>query len=324
MDESEPGRDLSRGHLERSVGAAITNQVMVPYYADCQAPLRDINTLEVEVRGIILAKQQQLRHKAWGMAQVVTGMVMNPGGLQLPNNNERYAVDDLVAEGMFGGSIAYSMREGVETQAHFPIRLAHDISKNAKAQRVRGFRATNLHDIAAMLRRPDFREMVDTAASTANGIWGAYSTSYTMPLPPTDNEVPPLGFMFDRDGSVHFSPQMEEYLHNAVQGVNRKGAPVIPSSPKRDAASSGCPARRLKPTFLNTAQDTERLELLARYFDTTPEAIVKPLKTNVITQGLDITADALEYVDNKILDTKPLGTLLVQKIGHAVGQRLLY
>jgi hypothetical protein len=320
MQESGPSRDLSRGHFERSVGVAITNQVMEPFYRQCQTRLGDINLDEVTMRGSALAEWQQLSHKAWGMAYVVTELALDPNRLQLPSNSERDAVDSLLSKGMFAGSIDYSMHDGVNTQAHFPIRLAHDISVAARAQRVRGFKATNLRDIASIIRRPDFRATVDSAAATANGVWGLYSTTFDEPLPATDGMMPPLGFAFAPDGTVSFSPEVQQFLTDAMRKVNLQGALAVTTDAELSAASSGCPARRIKPSFLDTPEDNARLALLSRYFKTSPAVIKQPVDLNIINQGLELTAHALDYVHNEIQMRSPVMVLLAKKIGHSVSK----
>lgn len=308
-----PNRDISRGHFERSVGTTLVNQLMEPYYADAMQRLEHFSPSRLQAVGTARAEEINLLHPAWGMAQAVAETLLKPDAFATPDNEYSETVDGLLHKGMLAPSVSFMLYEAAETQSHFPLRFAHDIAKSAREQGASTFNAADLHDIATILRRPDFRLLVDKSAATANGVWGPYSTTHTMKLQPWKNGMPPLSFLFDAEGNASFTPEMEKYLTDALRKVNSNGIPYVSSQAQHESASSGCPARRLKPTFRNTEEDQERLDLLARYFSKAPEEITAPVRENMINQGLDLTADALDYAHARLQPTSSLAVIALRK-----------
>lgn len=287
MSETGIGeRDITRAHIQRSVGVVVCREVFDPYYAECRGRIPELtaSTLFGE------DAPQALPHSIAYTSQRVSRIVFNYP-IEVPGTNIE-AVDSIVTPYTYAQSIRWSMSEGVETIAHFPLRLALDVSASAYDQSVRGFSTDTLANIAKLIRRPTFRKLVDTAAFTSNGIWRSYSTSYTLPF--RDFDGPPLDFVFSAEGDVDFRPDFKNYLRQRLLDVNKAG--ITPDGQTIEiSASSGCPARRLRASFTQSEQDKVNIETLASYFSIPPEAVTATYDTSVINEGLDVLAEALEY-----------------------------
>ncbi|HSX35812.1 MAG TPA: hypothetical protein VLH84_02650 [Patescibacteria group bacterium] len=286
---SERDRDLSRAHMQRTVGVVVSRETVEPFYAERRAYIPSLTADEI----FMTDSPYPLPATSWAAAQRVSEILLNCP-VTMPEVGIE-TIDDIMSQLTYAGTTIYSMREGMETQAHFPLHLAYDISVAAQREWVPGFETDTLHSIINLLNRTDFRAMVDTAAFTANARWRSYSTSFHKTYKLFEGG-PPLRFTFDEAGNVDFTPALKIHLLKALDAVNKAGKSEggydTPGS-----TSSGCPARRLRPSFTGTTHDEANIGALAAYFNISPDAVEATRDTNIIFQGLDLLVEALEHVE---------------------------
>ncbi|HSW98931.1 MAG TPA: hypothetical protein VLF71_03780 [Candidatus Saccharimonadales bacterium] len=309
MDTSG-ARDLSRAQLQRSVETAVVRQTCDPYMAARASSLEALDFESLALVGEIRALGFEDNSPTWGMAQATAEALFKPGDLQLPAKPTETGILDILAEEYaYHPTIKQVLDEGLAAQAHFPIRLAYDISQAARGQGVPGFETKTLGDIARLLRRPDFRQVVDEAAFTNNGVWEQYSTvpgqkyeAQNVYERPGTTRPSKIEVKFDGHGMVGWTPEWQAYLKNRLQGVNHQGD--RPKGNDRnamvqsDSSSSGCPARHRRAHFTGKA-DVVWLGILGTYFDKPPGELLRTHQLSVIEQGLDLTADGLEHVERR-------------------------
>lgn len=312
MNEQLNGRDMGRPHIQRSVGAVVAREVCAAFFEEQRAGMDSIDTDKI----IEWSMRQMDAHSTGAVlaiAQTLSLAIFYPVRGELPFQS-RHAdeIDTIFFDNSFSTSMPEAMREGLLAQAHFPLNLARDISAAAAEKGKTGFETGTLMEIASVVRRPDFREMVDEASLTANGVWGGYSTSFEKlhrfgRMDDADrlgfDIAAPAGleFIFTAGGSVQFAPEIRAYLRERLRVVNKAGITYDPHEGGIDAApSSGCPARHLRAHFTKNSSDKHNLALLEDLFGKPSEAVLQPYDQSVIEAGLDLLADALEANHRKI------------------------
>jgi hypothetical protein len=282
-------RDMTRPIIMRSMGVVVSREVARPHFERAVQKVVGMDMESIIDRGELTAMMHK-KPEAWCITREVAREVIERE-VDTSHADMQGIEADLGPE-TFLGSVDKAMSEGMNAQRYFPVRLAEDISRAAEQAGVDGFSSATVGDIAQLVRRPDFRHMVDTSAFTANGVWRDYAVTPDGAFSPVDG--PELTFTFDEAGNVDFSPEMQKFLrdriaHNNRQAKNKEEAGIVELS-----ASSGCPARRTRPAFTHSEQDQQRITMLAESFGISPEAVTATDEKSVIDQGLDLLAYALD------------------------------
>lgn len=305
----EPQRDMSRPHFQRTVSVVMSRELMGQHY-ELRRTQDVAETLDVKFltrRAEVLKHYHRNPSAVWQLAQLVSAATLDAERGVTGVTEPPYAIENLWDQYNHAHSAMVTMHEGIETQTFMPLRLAQDVWHAASEQGQSGFEANSLEDVAAMLRRPDFRRLVDKAAFTANGVWESYSVTPAADFWSRTREAR-LEFVFDAEGNVDFSPKFNAFLLKMLRKVNEKGlSPADTGGNVSEASSAGCPARRLRPSFTKSQQDRIWLGMLSDYFQKSPEELQATHESSVIDQGLDLVADAVLAVGRRIraLQAKP-------------------
>ncbi len=171
--------------------------------------------------------------------------------------------------------------------------MARVISQQATAQEIGGFATDSLTSIAQVLRRPDFKNIVNTSALTRNGVWGAFATNPRLDFSRHPSK-PVLDLEFT-DGQVALSAEFSGYLRNQLSRVNQEGKSFGRDIMSR--VSSGCPVRHTHAQFTDSSGDRKNLRILSSYFGKPTEELLVPREQSVISRFLDVQANILDQAD---------------------------
>lgn len=246
-------------------------------------------------RARIIRERRGIENETWAQAFAIT-----QNSLQVPESMDYKVADNEVIREQFWEftamrSIPAVLEEGMVTQRFLPLNMAMAISKAAAQRGVAGFESNSLSDIAGILRRPDFQELIHTAARTRQGIWRQFADMAVPEYTPLKHGGVDLDFQFNDDGAVAFAPEFAQMLKRELQRVNRDGIDRGVEIVKSEMASSGCPVARKRAIFSGDAM--EYLPMLSEAFDQTPEELLRPREKTVIHEGLDKTALVLEAAE---------------------------
>lgn len=319
MHEQSPAasRDMSRAHTQRSVEVVVTREIIEPFYAHCAQRVERIDTSSV-MRGGSCSLQQYGTVPAWDTAAWLSEQIFDSRQLFVPAKNVR-SVNKLLLPHAFENTVLSVMSEGLSAQACFPLHMARDIASAAEQEGVPGFEGNSLAEISRIMQRRDIRGMIYTAAFTANGVWGNYSTSHYEPFPYMA-DTPLLKFVFSAEGEVDFSDDFKKYLRERMVRVNKDGKSVETALGVQFATSSGCPALRTRAHFNDSDADKERLAILSTYFGKSPEALLATHSENIITGGLDTLTSVLDAMHSRLEAAKPRPTIsekYTERLGRA-------
>lgn len=290
MGSESSARDLSRAHIQRTAEVVVSREVAEPFFAERRAYIPLLTAEEI----FMTDSPYPPPATPWVAAQRVSKILLDSGADMPATGGGVEAINNMVAPFMYSNTVRYGILEGLESQTHFPLHLAEDISAAARQAGISGFETGTFGGIISLLKRPDFRAMIDASAFTANAVWGSYSTSFHTPYRSSEGR-PHLGFVFDAAGNADFAPAFKTHLHEALVKVNRAGN----SGGGYDtvgSTSSGCPARHVRPHFTGSETDVRNIEVLAGYFGISAEEVTVTRESSVITQGLDLLVEGLEYV----------------------------
>lgn len=283
-------RNLGRAQWHRSVGNAVFGRLADIYYEAIPKDLQSADLQECDRQAdeyLFRADNNVAMARAFALSMAATRTMFTNQPFLISGIREQAVANT------FSQNITVGFTEGVMTQATFPLNLAAAVSEAANQENVPNFSVQSLGEIAGVLRRPDYRELVDQAAFTKNGVWESFATSVLVPRSPFPGTARTyVGFEFS-DENVAFDKPTSHYLKHALQEVNRRGLPAEGTDITR-RASSGCPVRHLKPHFPDTTEGRDNLTLLAHQFNVSREELLAPRKQSVINDGLDILANLLE------------------------------
>lgn len=304
---------MERAHMQRTALVVISREISAPFYADCE---RRAGRLIPES-----AFPDPTEQNPWPAAEHISSRIFDSYPKFIQEKRHR-GINHLMSL-TYGRDVEIVFDEAIRSQTHFPLHLARDITNVAAGEGARGYEIGSLGDIARFLRRPDFREMVDTAAFTANGVWGRYSTDYHGVFSggrDPDEGWTGIAFAFNHTaGTVDFTPSFKAFLRRKLAAVNAEGISVGGHS-VTSSTSSGCPARRLRPSFTASEDDQQTVRLLADHFHITPEAVIATHGINAIDKGIDLLADTLARLQQEIdKRNNPQAETIRQRIANAVG-----
>jgi hypothetical protein len=300
--EAETGRDLSRAHWQRSVGAVVFREL-----GDVQftaPPLPDS-----EIAPLVQAAAQKSADLGddpqWTTAQSILYHTLLRHSLPAGVLSSGTAIGDGLARHTFYRTPHRIMMEAIEAQVYYPLNLAHLVCHRAAVQGVAGYQVKRYGDIAGLLRRSDLRQMIDQSALTRNGVLQHMTSGG---VPPENmasrqpfSEFESAGVLFDAAGSVTFHQDIRDFFLAALRHNNARG---LSGEYQVDVqSSSGCPARHKQPHFTGSHEDTSALAALSQTFGKPESELIAVRPQSAIESGLDWMAGMLEH-----LDTRPVAT----------------
>lgn len=302
-------RDMSRAHWMRSVGTVAMTELTTRFYEEQEFGSFNPDDLEDYSREVDEYLQWHTNSLTWAHAFALSRMFL-PHRLDGTFVGRSPELREQMERHTHYGTPTDVLREGLLTQATFPLNLAIDVSLAAEEAGAAGFEMEDLTGIARVLRRPDFQALVHAAAFTKNAVWEHYATTpfdYYQSKSPDD---PPLDFVFSENG-VAFTPSFSSYLKRQLAATNRRG---LSSSSRafsgvEDLVSSGCPVQHKRPHFTDSVEDEANLHKLSEYFDKPEAELLAERETTVITDGMNRLAYLLEkaapYVEDDNTKTAP-------------------
>lgn len=303
----ERAAHMVRPHIQRSALAVISREAGTLLLGGQTEVMQSLDTTQMTREAHDRMEQMGLLSPSWGMAQLITlHLVYKQHDIihaKLPTVGRDY-IPRIYQGYTYQRSLVNLLTEAMTTQHVFPVKLAHEVACAAHEAGVPGFAGQTLEDIGTILRRPDLRQLVDQSATTSNGVWEDYSTAFQAMAHFAFGEhkgTPPLGFVFDAQGQVSFSPAFAAYLKSRIRKVNQSSPDVLATS-LSDEPSGGCPARRLHATFNNSETDQQSLRYLSGFFSTTPETLLRKHDTTVINDMLDVQADIFTALHRHVDD----------------------
>lgn len=297
-------RDIVRPEWQRSVGALVFMQASDQLFGDGDIALPPQNLLAGEVHR---AAVEDRRQPFWYELHAGLAHILH---MRMPGKQFDESLPPDVKQGFYENTHfqrpGIVLAEGINAQVGFTLNMAQLISQTADRRNVSGFEASTYPQVANLLRRDSFIKMIDAAAFVHNGFWGEFSTAPSLPRVGEWEEVGsfhPLGrarwltqFILFENDDVGFMPGFDDVLRSALRDMNRN---ATNSSPTSYRASSGCPARHLRPQ-LKVGDDVNQLGLKAAMdlYDLTYEELIVPRKTSPITDGIRFMADIVERFDD--------------------------
>ena len=300
-------RDLSRAEWQRSVGAVIFTQAADEVFAGEMSDMPDLNTT------VAWAKRNQYMtgvDSFWYLAHDVVYSIFAKRLTERRPHVPTIAEPDVMEFTHFGSafnSVTEVMDEALRTQAAFPLNTAQLISLKAAEQGIAGYEVTTYAQMAQMLRRSDFRDIVATSLLTSNGVWqnvsldkgisdGAVTEESGADMIKNFYEA----LEFTADDTVVMGEPMQQRLYAALKEVNKAGLSRTGFMANR--ASSGCPARHLRPHFTDSEADTLKLDALSRAYGKESAELQSQRHQSVVEDGLDLTSTILERLDTYFPD----------------------
>lgn len=194
-----------------------------------------------------------------------------------------------------------NLAEGYATIMHFPANLLGRASIIASNQGLPPI-ARAFEDIPPIYRSDWFGGVCTTAAMTANGVWGGFSTDQ-------DNGEFSHKKLFDFDFGVSdeglttftFSEKTVQYMRGLMAERNAQAIRLRKSASKEHAAerfpsgsTSGCPVAHDRPHFMpKNSDDKARLEAVTTY-TSTPANEIMNFEHNGIIYGLNSVASMFD------------------------------
>lgn len=294
MSEVAATREVRRERAGwmRTVGAAVMRELALPLYEKQPEFLGPQNFTAIEHHARHIEAREGLDLTIARAYALSMNTFKAPQGNigPVPYNDE---IERQVAKYTFMDTSPMSFAEGMQSQQFTPLNLMRVVSAEADRQGVAGFKMATLTDIASILKRNDFRTLIDDAAFTRNGIWRDFTSQISHKY---DNlEGPALDVVFNDEGIVSFRPEFRQFLRQQLAEVNHQDRKDVDI---HMASSSGCPAAHKGPRFTNSAKDKAHVALLSDHFKKTPEQITQQRDQSIIHDGLDRLALVLEAADH--------------------------
>jgi len=198
-------------------------------------------------------------------------------------------------------SVSDALRESLHTAANFPLALLTAASMR-RTERGELPLAVTLQDMADVMRKDWFKQQVDIAAFTANGIWEGQATQRPNQHNGNMTKLVEVDFI-EVDGEIRFA-FTDRAQRRLIDGLRKRNSEYLKqwrdkpyhTDTTRSGSTSGCPARHAAPRFHDTEDDRRRLKELAYIFKTHPRYLLDERPQNAINWSIDQFAGLLEKI----------------------------
>lgn len=307
----QPVRDMSRAHWQRGIGNIVFSELAISLMDDNFASITDERILSASYSGSSHAlgnarpdgspPDLDVHLQVWANAFDLSRMLF-----ESPSHTEIITLDpetlSEIRHHTHAGDDYAVLEEGMGSQSVFPINLSMLLAREAKNQGISGFETGSLDQIAKFIDRPDFRDLVDVAASAQNGFWGTYANTISPPglIPGKFEGVPRTEIEFDFvDGSVYFSQNFRASMRGAIVRNNLMGDSSTEDSVV-SRPSSGCPVRHEQPA-VSSINRKDALRVLGETFGKKPDELLQKRDESAIQHGITLLSILFKRAD-KILD----------------------
>lgn len=308
MTEAHKRPPLERASWQRSVGAVLMREL----FSDALSAGYELADEQHEtVRSLAVSNWEDTYKNIplmWSFAysyveEVLqdlkyTKITIHPG-IKVPENS--VLKDELRRFTYSHWGVKDSVDEAIRSMAAFPLSLARSVCHHVGEDATNDgrFHPRSLRNIADLLDSEDFRLMIEHSLVASNGTWRGFSTERAADLSTTA-----LLSGYDAytvaHGDVAYTEKAIHRLREQMKLNNRSSRPDDERQ-FENRTSSGCPARHLRPQFLD-GMFNEAVPELEQLFGKDIEELTEFRPMSIVMMGLNLTIDILRQASDAAAD----------------------